>query len=131
MTVTVESRFPQIIAIAEAHTQGASLRAAQNITRIAKDHSRVESGAMKAGWQYRRAPASKTYEVFNMVEHTIFNEHGTVNMAPQPMLAPAMAETRLTYPADIASIWTQLASGKILAGRITPSERLSPGSTFA
>lgn len=130
-TVVLESRIPQIIAVAEAETQGIALKAARNIVRIAKEHSREETGAMKAGWQYRKAPESKTYEVFNPVTYTIFNELGTIHMPAQPMLEPAMAETRLTYAADMRNLWAQLASGRIMAGRIARSESLRAGSTFA
>lgn len=129
-TVVLESRIPQIIAVAEAETQQITQRAAQNMVRVAKDHSRVDTGAMKAGWQYRRAPEAKTYEVFNMVRYTIFNEFGTVNMSAQPMLAPAMAETQETYVGAMRGLWAQLASGRIMAGRIGRSESLRPGSTF-
>lgn len=131
MTVTLESRIPQIIAVAEAETQGATLRTAQLMVRVAKDRSRVESGSMKGGWQYRKAPQSKTYEVFNPVTHTVFNEYGTIYMAAQPMLTPAMEVARMTYPAEIRGIWAQLASGTILHGRISKAESLNPGSTFA
>lgn len=131
MTVTLRSQIPQIIATAEAETQGATLKAAQNIVRIAKDRSREDTGAMKAGWEYRKAPESKTYEVFNAVRYTVFNEYGTIHMAAQPMLTPAIAETRLEYPKDIRSIWVQLASGKVLRGSgRSRAAALNPGSTL-
>jgi len=131
--VIVESRIPEIIAVAEAETQRATQQAANNIVHIAKDRSRVETGAMKAGWQSRRAPGNKTYEVLNPVTYTVYNEYGTINMGAQPMLAPAVEETRETFKNDIREIWEGLALGRA----VTPSTRFSAaaearrsGSTF-
>lgn len=36
----------------------------------------------------------KPWVVANPVEHTLYNEYGTVNMAAQPMLVPAVEEAR-------------------------------------
>lgn len=134
MRTTVSSRIPQIIAEAEAETQLATQRTASQIVAGCKARSRVDTGAMKAGWQSRRGIDAKTYEVFNTVYWTIFNEMGTVNMAAQPMLAPSVEEARQTFPEDIRHIWEQMSVGPGLAaplGRFSrAAEARSPGSTF-
>lgn len=134
MEVEVSSRIPQIVAVAQAETQIETQQAANNIVAGAKARSRVDTGAMKAGWQSRRAEEANTYEVFNPVYYTVFNEFGTVNMSAQPMLAPAVEEERQQFPERLRDIWMQLAMGPGLLrpeGRFTGAAAArSPGSLF-
>lgn len=133
MTAEVSSRIPEIVAVAQAETQRETQQAANNIVSGAKARSRVDTGAMEAGWQSRRGIEPNTYEVFNPVYYTIFNEYGTVNMSAQPMLAPAVEEERQQFPERLREIWVQLAMGPGLLrmGRFTgAAEAHSPGSTF-
>src|SRR6476659_2752947 len=134
MEVTVSSRSPEIVAVAQAETQRETQQAANNIVSGAKARSRVDTGAMKAGWQSRRAEGEHTYEVFNPVYYTVFNEYGTVNMSAQPMLTPAVEEERQMFPDRLREIWIQLAMGPGLLrpeGRFTQAAGAhSPGSLF-
>lgn len=57
--------------------------------QIAQARSRVATGAMQRGWRWV-ATGHGTGELVNPEEHTVHNEYGTVNMAPQPMLRPAV-----------------------------------------
>jgi HK97 gp10 family phage protein len=132
-SVFLEDRIPEIIATAEAETQLATRDVAQFIVKGAKDRSRVDTGAMKDGWQARRAPASKTYEVFNPVRYTIFHEIGTYKMPAQPMLAPAVEDARHVFVEEVSAIWEQLAVGgtvsrRARSGSLAHLERLRPGS---
>lgn len=111
--VTLETRIPEVIAVTEAETQGATQDTARFVVEEAKRRSRVESGAMRQGWQTRRAPEAKTYVVFNPVPWTIFNEFGTTNMPAQPMLGPAVELGREHFKDDVAHIWQQVATGGI------------------
>lgn len=133
--VTVDSRIPEMIAVAEAETQAATLKTARNIVAGAKARSRVDTEAMKMGWQFRRGLESKTYEVFNPVYYTVFNEYGTVNMTAQPMLTPAVEEARQEFPNEIRDIWVQLAMGPGLlhhGGRFTEAAGArNPGGLFS
>lgn len=63
--------------------------------------SRVATGNMRAGWQGMMVSANEGV-VFNLVSYTIFNEYGTVYMSAQPMLRPAVEETRSDFEADMA-----------------------------
>lgn len=55
--------------------------------------SRVDTGEMQEGWTIEQRSAM-TYAITNPVEHTIYNEFGTVHMAAQPMLVPSVEENR-------------------------------------
>lgn len=121
MEAVVSSRIPQIVALAQAGTQRETQQAANNIVAEAKARSRVNTGAMQAGWQSRRAEGDNSYEVFNPVYYTVFNEFGTVNMPAQPMLAPAVEQERQEFPHRLQEMWVQLAMGPGL---------LSPGGRF-
>lgn len=57
--------------------------------QIAKERSRVATGDMQRGWRWV-VTGQGTGELVNPEAHTVFNEYGTVNMTPQPMLRPAV-----------------------------------------
>lgn len=58
---------------------------------VARRHSRVDTGEMRAGWRWQRAGEGEG-ELTNDVPHTIHNEYGTRNMSAAPMARPALAE---------------------------------------
>lgn len=102
--MTLTSRFPQIILLSQAKVTTAIRRAIYNITRRAMGKSRVATGNMRAGWQGQLVNANEGV-VFNLVEYTIYNEYGTVYMSAQPMLRPAVEETRSSFEADMAGTY--------------------------
>jgi len=91
--VQFSSRFGAIRAGARAKAARAVEKTARDIEAGAKQRSRVDSGQMRGGWSVE--PISETSkEVFNEVEHAVYNEFGTVHMSAQPMLGPAAEEAR-------------------------------------
>lgn len=79
-----------------ATTAGISYR----ILQIARRLSRVRTGEMKRGWTREKTGTGKDagYIIYNDVEHTIYNEYGTVRMAAKPMLRPAIAQVSSLLP---------------------------------
>jgi len=63
--------------------------AGKEVESYAKSFSRVDTGAMKSGWQSEMT-GDMTARISNDVEYTIYNEFGTYKMSAQPMLTPAM-----------------------------------------
>lgn len=96
----LESRLPKIILLSQSAVTLAVRKAEAAIERRAKEKSRVDTGAMRGGWEHRPAGISEGI-VFNLVSYTIYNEYGTVNMSAQPMLRPAVEETRPEFEANI------------------------------
>lgn len=98
--MTLVSRIPEIIIFSEVKARHAVRKAEANIERIAKSHSRVDTGTMRGAWQHE---SLGSYEgmVFNIVNYAIFNEYGTVNMSAQPMLRPAVEESRGEFERDL------------------------------
>lgn len=96
----LESRIPKIILLSQSGVTLAVRKAEAAIERRAKEKSRVDTGAMRGGWQHR-ATSSMEGVVFNLVSYTIYNEYGTVNMSAQPMLRPAIEETRGEFEKNI------------------------------
>jgi len=94
------SRIPTIIFLAETKVRMAVRKAEANIERRAKAKSRVDEGTMRGGWQHQIMGPMEGV-VFNLVAHTIYNEYGTVNMSAQPMLRPAVEETRDEFERDV------------------------------
>lgn len=76
--------------------RGGSKAVAETLEEIraeAARRSRVDTGAMRDGWAVTMdSPTSGT--VVNEVDHTIYNELGTVHMPAQPMLTPAVEHAR-------------------------------------
>lgn len=97
------SRIPQIIAGAYGRANRAVENTCAKIQTRAMDRSRVASGEMRGGWQYN--VEGQEGVVFNMVQHTIYNEYGTINMSAQPMLAPAVEETLPEFEAELAGTY--------------------------
>jgi HK97 gp10 family phage protein len=104
MTMTLVSRFPRIILMSQVKISTAIRKALYNIQRRAMSKSRVATGNMRAGWQGQMVGANEGV-VFNLVEYTIYNEYGTVYMSAQPMLRPAVEESRAEYERDLAAAY--------------------------
>lgn len=87
------SRIPEIILFSAARASAAIRQAEISIERGSKGRSRVMTGNMRGGWQHQ---IMGPYEgmVFNLVDYTIYNEFGTVNMSAQPMLRPSVEDER-------------------------------------
>lgn len=90
------SRFPEIILFSAVRVAAAVRQAEINIERGSKGRSRVMTGNMRGGWQHK---AMGPYEgmVFNLVDYTLYNEFGTVNMSAQPMLRPSVEDERPNF----------------------------------
>lgn len=98
------SRFPQIISKSAAMASRAVRHTEARIEFRAKEKSRWDTGNMRGGWQHQ---SQGTYEgiVLNLVEYTIFNEFGTIHMTAQPMLRPAIEESRQEFEREIRSAY--------------------------
>jgi len=94
------SRFPEIVVRADATIPFAVAKALISIERRAKERSRVDTGAMRGGWQHVMTGATEG-TVSNPVPYTIYNEYGTIFMSAQPMARPAVEETRPEFEAEI------------------------------
>jgi HK97 gp10 family phage protein len=101
--VSVRSRIPQIIATGEERARRAVDRAANNVVSIAAQRSRYATGNMRGGWQKQEVTGVNGYAqaVFNNVHYAIYHEYGTIHMAAQPMLGPAIEIVRPLFMADI------------------------------
>jgi hypothetical protein len=62
-------------------------RRGQEMVAIAKQRSRVDTGAMRDGWGFRETANGGVLE--NEVPHVVFNEYGTVRLPAAPMARPA------------------------------------------
>jgi HK97 gp10 family phage protein len=102
--VEVVDNIPEITAKAVVGTAAAIEKTAKGIKKEAKDRSRVESGEMRDGWEAVEHDQFE-WEVLNEVEHTIYNEFGTVYMSAQPMLGPAVQNHKAELERDIAEAW--------------------------
>lgn len=96
----LSSRIPVITAEAQRRASRAVRRAEASIERRAKERSRVDTGNMRGGWQHEMMGSTEG-RVFNLVSYAIFHEYGTVNVSAQPMLRPAIEETRPEFEADM------------------------------
>jgi len=94
------SRIPSIIASSSTRVSLAVRRAEANIERRAKAKSRYDTGNMRGGWQSEKLGPFDGM-VFNLVSYTIYNEYGTVHMAAQPMIRPAVEESREEFERDV------------------------------
>lgn len=96
------SKIPEIIAGAEANAAIAVRKTCDRIETRAKARSRVDTGAMRDGWQSQMI-ASMEGIVYNLIEYTVYNEFGTIFMSAQPMLQPAIEESKDEFVDDLAA----------------------------
>lgn len=91
-SAVVRSRIPEIIGVGNEKVEEAVEQTAFNIMNLAMGNSRVDTGNMRAGWQVDTWGSGSEYaaRVFNNVFYTVYNEYGTIYMAAQPMLGPAV-----------------------------------------
>lgn len=104
MTVVLVSRLPEIIATSPMKVAAAVEKTAFDVEGGAKERSRVDTGQMKNGWTTRQISEFES-EVYNPVEHAIFNELGTSTLAAQPMLTPSVEENREPFLKAVAEAW--------------------------
>jgi HK97 gp10 family phage protein len=97
---TLKSRLPAVISGAEANAALAVKKTCERIETRAKARSRVDTGNMRAGWQHEMTGLMEGI-VFNLTEYTVYNEFGTIMMAAQPMLTPAIEESKDEFAQEV------------------------------
>ena len=105
-TVRTDTRvLDQLIKMGPVAAESAVAEMADRVDEIAASLSRVDTGAMRAGWAWRwyaRGVRATAY-VYNSVKYTIYNEFGTWKMSAQPMLGPALRYVRQQMPLVIGN----------------------------
>jgi HK97 gp10 family phage protein len=114
---------PAAIANALGEVTGAALD-------IAKDESRVDTGAMKKGWRrsqigfkgsIKTSNTNPGYRIYNNTlnkydeSYTQYHEFGTARIEPQPMLEPAMRYISENLEEAIASNISDAIDGSIFS----------------
>lgn len=97
-------RFPEIIVAANSATAAALDKAAADLVSGAQMRSRVDTGTMRRGWTAESLNRF-TRIVYNPVYYTIFNEYGTIFMAAQPMIRPALEEVTPRFIEEVRVAW--------------------------
>jgi HK97 gp10 family phage protein len=88
ITVRVnKNSFPAIAKNLPVKGRVVTQRRGDQMVDIARNHSRVDTGAMRDGWKWTESNTGG--RLHNEVEHTSFNEYGTRYMSAQPMARPA------------------------------------------
>ncbi len=96
----VRNEFPRIAVELPILAERVASHAADEIARGAAARSRVDTGAMQAGWDVQGLRIS------DPVYYTRFHEYGTVKMTAQPMLGPAMEAEADPFFAELAAaLW--------------------------
>ena len=102
MAASLRSNFAQIRSGLQGKAGRVVAKTTHEIQAGAMERSRVDTGQMRAGWE---AHVEGTHgDVTNDVDHTIYNEFGTVHMAAQPMAGPAAEEARPGFIQDMRRI---------------------------
>lgn len=97
-------RFPEIIVSANSGTAAALDKAAADLVSGAQQRSRVDTGTMRRGWTSEKA-SNFARVVYNSVYYTIFHEYGTIYMAAQPMIQPALEEVTPEFIENVRKAW--------------------------
>lgn len=85
--VTNFNHLPQIAQKLPVRRRVSMQRRGEQMVQIARNRSRVDTGAMRDGWEWTESNTGG--RLHNEVAHTSFNEYGTRNMSAQPMARPA------------------------------------------
>lgn len=104
MTAVLTSRIPTIIAEAEAKAALVVEKTVFDIERGCKARSRHDTGQMEEGWTGEMTGSAEGI-VYNPVEHSLYNELGTVHMPAQPMLTPSVEEARGPFVAAMGAVY--------------------------
>lgn len=97
-------RIPEIIVAANSETAAALDKAAADLVSGAQMRSRVDTGTMRRGWTTEKV-SNFARVVYNPVYYTIFNEYGTIFMAAQPMIRPALEEVTPEFIDNVRAAW--------------------------
>lgn len=104
--VTYKSTLPERKAVLERGIPIVVEKTAADATRIAKEKSRVDTGAMRAGWTFSMVGPKRAI-VGNAQEHSVYNEYGTRHMSAQPMIRPAIVQVSQPFFDAISQLLTQ------------------------
>lgn len=90
----------------------------KRIVELAKENSRVDTGAMQKGWNRSKIGEGRRggWRIFNTVPYTVHNEFGTVHMPAQPMLGPAVDEVSEMIPEEARKIIEASVVGGVYGG---------------
>lgn len=102
--VVLWNRIPGIVRESQDKTQEVLERSSARIQSGAMGRSRVDTGNMRGGWQYEFIDEYAVL-VFNLVEYTIYNEFGTVNMSAAPMAIPSAEEERPRFYEEMGEVY--------------------------
>lgn len=106
MAAVIEIKYNRFPTIGKEVKQALSQhvrRTALIVEGKAEQKSRVRTGEMKGGWE-TRFESEMTAFVFNGVSWVIHNEFGTRKMSAQPMIRPAVEESREDFRRGIIDI---------------------------
>lgn len=100
------SNILRLLAEAERKAAGVVERRARLIEAGAEARSRVDTGAMRAGWS--ASPRGEMeWQVVNSVSYAIYHEFGTRHMGARPMVIPAAEDARAGFAAAIRRAYEQ------------------------
>lgn len=94
--VEVYNHFPKIIRGMKPRAAVIVAKAALDIQAGAQRRAPVDTGTLKASIQAKRISATH-WEVWVGVDYGIYLEYGTVHMAAQPYLRPAVADVAAEF----------------------------------
>lgn len=98
-----ENKIPALIANLETQVEAIVAKAALDIQANAQDRAPVDTGTLKNSIQAVR-DGTASWRVVVGVDYGIYVEYGTVHMAAQPYLTPAVAVVRPQFLAALAAV---------------------------
>lgn len=103
MSVVAKSIIGEISAAAVGKAELVVAKTTEDIRGDAEGRSRVDTGAMAAGWM--AFVGGLTGRVEASEDYTVHNEFGTVKMSAQPMAVPAAETARGPYYAAMGQVF--------------------------
>jgi hypothetical protein len=89
---------------------------------LIRQNSPVKTGALRAGWE--AVPSGQGIEWKNKVKYTIYNELGTVHMAPRAMLTQSMPEINEYFKDRLNRAVGKKYGGEVSRNKETNESRL-------
>lgn len=81
-----------------------ALEAAEVVAGAQRNTTRVETGAMRAGWHATRTNRF-TWRVATNILYAVFHEFGTSVLSAAPMLGPALEAVRRARPGRLRALF--------------------------
>lgn len=95
--IVVYNAIPALIAYVESESRAAVLKSAERVAAKARSYAPVDTGYLKSSIEASSVTSGKEADILVGAPYGAYVEYGTVHMAAQPFLTPAIREEEAEF----------------------------------